>query len=354
MSNMLHLPHGDVPLPAFFPDGTYGVVRGVDAEDLKGVAVAGLVMNSYHLMSRPGVSVVKALGGLHAFAAWDRPILTDSGGFQVFSLIRENPKYGEVRTNEVIFRPDMGREKLVLTPEKSIQSQFAYGSDIMMCLDYCTHPDDDYDTNARAVDITIAWAERCKKEYETQLASRRFVEGQQPKLFGIIQGGSYPELRRRCAQALVDIGFDGFGFGGFPVDGEGELVMDILALTAELMPDDLPKYAMGLGKPEGIRACHAMGYRLFDCVIPTREGRRGRLYVQDGSARGYSLYYALDEKHRKAKGPVDAACDCPLCRNYSRAYLFHLLKANDTLAMRLGTMHNVRFYTRWMEQLRGD
>lgn len=352
MVTSLKLLHGEVPLPAFFPDGTYGVVRGVDADDLVGVQVPGLVMNSYHLLTRPGVAAIRALGGLHAFAGWKRPILTDSGGFQVFSLIRENPKYGEVRTNEVIFRPDMGRGKLVLTPEKSIQSQFAYGSDIMMCLDYCTHPDDDYDTNARAVDITVAWAARCKREYETQLAQRRLPAEKRPLLFGIIQGGSYPELRKRCAAALIDIGFDGFGFGGFPADGAGNLVTDILALTGELMPDHLPKYAMGLGKPDGIAACHGMGYRLFDCVIPTREGRRGRLYVFDGEGTDYSLYYVLDEKHRKAAGSIDDSCDCPCCRTYSRAYLFHLFKTGDTLGARLGTLHNLRFYMRFMERLR--
>jgi len=351
----LNLSHGKVRLPAFFPDGTYGVVRCVDAADLLACDVGGLVMNSYHLLTKPGLGVLKKFGGLHAFSGWDRPILTDSGGFQVFSMIRDNPKYGEIRRGEVVFRPDGGKEKIILTPEKSIASQFTYGSDIMMCLDYCTHPDDSYETNAFSIEVTIDWARRCKKEYEKQLAMRKIPYEKRPLLFGIIQGGSFFDLRQQCADALIEIGFDGYGFGGWPVNSGGGLVEVILEYTAKLMPDGTPKYAMGLGKPDGIIKCCGMGYNLFDCVIPTREARHNRLYVFDDDCGWddlkYKHYYILDEEHIRETGPVSRQCDCLTCRKYSRGYLYHLYKVGDSLAYRLATIHNLRFYTQLMERL---
>jgi queuine tRNA-ribosyltransferase len=356
MLTELHLIHGKVPLPAFFPDGTYGVVRCVDSNDLLDCNVSGLVMNSYHLLSKPGLSVIKKFKGLNTFCGWERPILTDSGGFQVFSLIRNNPKYGEIRKNEIIFRPNGEKEKVILTPEKCIASQFTYASDIMMCLDYCTHPDDSYDTTALSVDITIEWARRCKQEYEKQLAMRKIQHEKRPLLFGIIQGGSFFDLRDTCAKALIDIGFDGYGFGGWPVNGKGELVEDVLEYTANLMPAEKPKYAMGLGKPGGVHTCFKMGYNLFDCVIPTREARRNRLYVFDEAAEGgglkYKHYDILDDEHIREDFPVSDQCDCLTCRKYSRAYLHHLYKTGDSLAFRLATIHNLRFYTQFTERLR--
>ncbi len=348
MLTELHLPHGKVALPAFFPDGTYGTVRCADASDLESCGVPGIVMNSFHLLTRPGLGVIRAAGGLHAFSGWDGPILTDSGGFQVFSLVRENPSNGEIRKNGVIFRRENG-EKLHLTPEKCIQAQFACGSDIMMCLDWCTHPEDSRDTNALSVDMTVSWAERCRGEYDKQIRARRVPLEERPLLFAIIQGGSFPELRERCARGLREIGFDGYGFGGWPADAGGGLVEEILRYTAELMPEGLPRYAMGVGKPEGIAACRKMGYDLFDCVIPTREARHNRLYVSDGEGAGYSYYYILDDEHIRDRRPVSEHCDCLLCRRYTRAYLYHLQKTGDPLACRLATLHNLRFYARLME-----
>ena len=352
MIKTLQLKHGTVNLPAFFPDGTYGVVRCVDSFDLERCNVPGLVMNSYHLLTKPGLNVLKSVGGLHAFTNWNHPIITDSGGFQVFSLIRENPKYGEVRKNEIIFRPNADEDKLILTPEKSIQSQFVYGSDIIMCLDYCTHPDDGYEENKRSVEVTINWAKRCKEEYLKQLNNRRIKECDKPLLFAIIQGGSFFDLRKYCADELKTIGFDGYGFGGFPINSKGELVEDILQYTADLMPDDKPKYAMGIGKPDGIKKCYDMGYNLFDCVIPTREARHNKLYIfKNNSGFEYEAYYALDEKNIRNTMRISDECDCHACRNYSRAYLYHLYKIGDSLAFRLATIHNLRFYSMFMERL---
>ena len=358
MIDTLLLNHGAVPLPAFFPDGTYGTVRCVDAGDLHNCQVPGLVMNGFHLLTKPGISVLRQFKGVNNFSGWDRPIITDSGGFQVFSLIRQNSKFGEVRKNELIFRPDGGNEKVILTPEKSIQFQFACGSDIMMCLDYCTHPEDSYEINKLSVELTVDWAKRCKQEYDMQLKSRKISPENRPLIFAIIQGGGYRDLRKICADELIDIGFDGFGFGGWPVASDGTLIDDILEYTANLMPDGKVKYAMGLGKPDGILKCVEMGYNLFDCVIPTREARHNRLYVFNDDSEdepfSYSHYYILDDKHIREDIPVSASCDCPTCRKYSRAYLYHLYKIGDSLAYRLATMHNLRFYTRLMEKIRDN
>jgi queuine tRNA-ribosyltransferase len=222
-----------------------------------------------------------------------------------------------------------------------------------MCLDYCTHPDDDYETQKRSVDITIRWAKRCKDEYNKIVLSNKKYADKKPLLFGIIQGGGDEALRKECAAALIEMGFSGYGFGGWPLDGSGRLMEDILAYTAELMPDDMVKYAMGVGKPENIVACARMGYNLFDCVIPTREARNNRLYVFDGETPfSYVYYYILDEAHIRDGAPVSTECDCLACRKYSRAYLHHLYKLGDSLGYRLATLHNLRFYTRLMEKIR--
>ncbi|MCL2372579.1 MAG: tRNA guanosine(34) transglycosylase Tgt [Defluviitaleaceae bacterium] len=343
--------HGKVILPSFFPDGTRGVVRCVDASDLAACGVQGVVMNTYHLMTKPGAATVKAMGGLHRFSGWDGTIITDSGGFQVFSLLRENSSLGEIRPNEIIFRRD--GKKTVLSPEKCIQSQLAYGADILMALDYCTHPDDPPELQKKAVDVTIRWGKKCMDTFKSMRG-----EGQ---LFGIIQGGNHNDLRQECAQALLDMGYSGFGFGGWPLDGDGRLTEEILAHTAQLIPPGHVKYAMGIGRPENIVACVKMGWQLFDCVIPTREARHNRLYIFnedyqsptdiDTSNNFYKHMYILDDIYRRDGAPISKICDCHTCRNYSRGYLRHLLSIGDGLGLRLATIHNLRFFTMLMEAL---
>lgn len=353
----MELIHGEIELPAFFPDGTRGVVRTIDTNDLLKANVQGLVMNSYHLLVKPGTKLISNLGGLNEFINWDNPILTDSGGFQVFSLIGQNNKFGEIRRDKIIFRPSSESKKIILTPEKSIVSQFRYGSDIMMCLDYCTHVDDSYEINKLAVEITIDWAKRCKKEY-LKLCSQKYKgSAKGPKIFGIIQGGNDKKLRERCAQELIDVGFDGFGYGGWPLDGNGDLLYDMLKFTADLMPNDKIKYAMGVGKPHEIVKCCQMGYTLFDCVIPTREARNKKLYIFNNesdlsSDDFYSYIYINDAKFVRDKGPISSKCSCYTCQNYSRAYLHHLFRINDPLAFRLATIHNITFYTKLMKLIR--
>jgi len=352
----LVLPHGTVKLPAFFPDGTRGVVRCVDSQDLEACKVQGLIMNTYHLMTKPGATTIKATGGLNKFANWKHPIITDSGGFQVFSLLRENASFGEIRPNEIIFRKD--GKKTVLSPEKCIQAQLAYGSDVLMALDYCTHPNDPYEKQVLSVDVTIRWGKKCMDTFMRQGA------GKESQLFGIIQGGNEKALRKKCADALLQMGFTGFGFGGWPLDEDGKLTDEILAYTAELVPDHMVKYAMGIGRPENIVACARMGYSLFDCVIPTREARHNRLYVfsQEYTSFAdinfdenfYNYMYILDDEYRRDGRPISHICDCHACTNYSRAYLRHLISIGDSLGYRLATMHNLRFYTMLMEKLQYD
>jgi queuine tRNA-ribosyltransferase len=360
--------HGDVALPAFFPDGTRAVIRSLDAQDVRLTGTPGIVMNAYHLMRHPGINVLSHLGGLHAFTGWNGPILTDSGGFQVYSLLRENPSLGVVRRNEAVFTADGDKDKVVLSPEKSVRMQVSARSDIIMCLDWCIHPDDPPGVNARSVETTVRWARKCRQEFD-RLVEERYDAGtgagdgsRRPLLFGIIQGGEDEVLRRECAAALIDMKFDGYSFGGWPLDGERNLVRDTLELTASLMPDDLPRYAMGIGKPENVVACVRMGYNLFDSVIPTRDARHLRLYVfnaprlEDVRPDGdfYSTLYMQDRKHMRDDGPISEACDCYTCRNYSRAYLYHLFRVEDGLADRLATIHNLRFYAELMDLLKKE
>jgi queuine tRNA-ribosyltransferase len=309
-------------------------------------------------MTKPGANTIKSLGGLNKFANWNKPVITDSGGFQVFSLIRENSAFGEIRPNEIIFRRD--GKKTVLSPEKCIQSQLAYGSDILMALDYCTHPNDSYQRQAESVYVTIRWGKKCMETFNKAVKKNE----NSPKLFGIIQGGNEKDLRKKCAHALLQMGYEGFGFGGWPLDENGRLTVEILAYVAELIPEGMVKYAMGVGRPENIVACARMGYSLFDCVIPTREARHNRLYVFnrefekpeniDLSRDFYYYHYILDDEYRRDGRPISNICDCLACANYSRAYIRHLVSIGDSLGHRLATIHNLRFYTMLMEMLQNE
>lgn len=369
MLEYLETLHKTIQLPAFLPDGTRGVVRSLDSSDLVQTGTQGIVMNVYHLMQNPGAGVIKRLGGLHQFCGWSGPILTDSGGFQIYSLLRENPKRGVVRPKGVIFYPENGGtnskgKKIILSPEKCIQLQFQMGSDIMMCLDWCTHPEDPPEILRESVDLTIRWAKACKEEYDRQLENRGKAKdlkaSGRPLIFGIIQGGRDFSERKRCASALLELGFDGYGFGGWPLDNQGNLLQEMLEYTANLMPNHLPKYALGVGKPENVVACVKMGYTLFDTVLPTRDARHKRLYIFNASrweeidleGDFYSHLYLQDEKHRTSGEPISLLCDCLLCRNYSRAYLYHLFAIGDPLAFRLATLHNLRFYNLLFDRIR--
>ena len=395
--------HGEIALPAFLPDATRGCIRTLDAGDVAASGVQGLVVNAYHLMLRPGARLIQSLGGIHQFMNWHRPVLVDSGGFQVFSLIRQRPNLGTIRQGEVIFRSPYDGDKTVLTPRKSIEVQHHLGADIMMCLDDCTHAEEGSAQQAQAVDRTIRWARECRETfdalYNSSSPQRRRERGEtierstsniqhptsnergttepgtrnpeperatrarlrRPLLFGIVQGGADLDLRRRCAEALIELDFDGYGLGGWPLDSKGNLLTETLGFVADLLPADRPRYAMGIGKPENVVACARMGYDLFDCVIPTRDARHHHVFafVADwpealdlDRPAFYEKLNLLSGRFARDGAPISSICDCACCRSYSRAYLRHLFQVKDLLGSRLSTIHNLRFYTMLMERLR--
>lgn len=355
----LKLPRGVLPLPAFLPDATLGVVRAVDSFDLLRCSVPAVVMNTFHLMQRPGSSTIHSLGGLHKMSAWPLPIITDSGGFQAYSLIQQNARFGSLNEEGITFTPEGGQRKFHLTPEKAVQLQMSYDSDIIMCLDYCTHVDAPDAVQELSVTRTIAWAQRCRREFWRLVEQKRLSEGQRPLLFAVIQGGGSHELRRRCGEALLAMGFDGYGYGGWPLDGQGNLLRDVIAYTREIVPAQFPMHALGVGHPNNIVECVRSGYEIFDSAMPTRDARHGRLYVFTPATspaqwqdKWFSFFYAHDDKNIKSDLPVSDICDCICCTNYSRGYLYHLFKINDTLFPRLATIHNLRFMTMLMQRLR--
>jgi queuine tRNA-ribosyltransferase len=361
MLKVLHLPHGQLDLPEFLPDATKGLVRTVDSADLEHCGVRGLVMNTFHLMQNPGSSTIQSLGGLHAMSGWAGPIVTDSGGFQIYSLIRQNPKFGSLSSKGAIFRQEGSGRKFNLTPEKSIQLQLAYGADLLFCLDDCTHVDDSYETQAESVERTIDWARRCKAEFQRLNDERHIPDGSRPLLFAVIQGGGYMQLRQHCAHSLLEIGFDGYGYGGWPLDNQGNLLVDILSHTRELVPGEFPMHALGVAHPYNVLQVASLGYELADGAMPTRDARHARLYrfnVDPGSPNAtlsgewFSFIYLLDQKHVKNSNPISPYCDCLLCTRYSTGYLHHLFKIGDSLALRLATLHNLRFMTQLTSNLR--
>jgi queuine tRNA-ribosyltransferase len=355
----LTLPSGELALPAFLPDATRGVVRSIDSADLAGAGVRALVMNVYHLMQKPGSSTIQALGGLHRMAQWPGPIVTDSGGFQIYSLIRQNSRFGTINEQGATFQPEGADRKYQLTPEKSVQLQLAYGADIVICLDDCTHVDDSYDEQAKSVSRTIKWARRCREEFDRQLQQRKRDRSTRPLLFGVVQGGGSQDLRRECAQALLEIGFDGYGYGGWPLDKNHQLLTDTLAYTRSLIPAEFPMHALGIGQPENIATCARLGYAMFDSALPTRDARNGRLYVYNVDPTSerfelvgnwFSYLYIGDKKYIKTSTPLPH-CDCHTCANYSIGYLHHLHQINETLFYRLATIHNLRFMMQLMNAI---
>lgn len=331
-------------------------MRSVDGQDLLACGIQAVQMNVFHLMQKPGSSTIQALGGLHQMAGWKRPIFTDSGGFQVYSLIRQNPKSGSINEKGAIFHIE-GR-KFNLTPEKSIQLQLSYGSDVVICLDDCTHVDDSLETQTESVQRTVKWAKQCKREFTRLVESKKWEDGKRPFLIAVIQGGNAKDLRRQCAEQLLEIGFDGYGYGGWPLDRDGNLLHDMVGYVRELVPPQFTVHALGVGHPANILACVQMGYELFDSTMPTRDARHGRLYAfavdprtSPLSDKFFSFVYPQDDKQIKNSQPISPFCDCPTCTHYTLGYLHHLFKVGDSLYPRLATIHNLRFMMQLMENL---
>ncbi len=358
----LSLQSGTLFFPIFLPDATYGMVRAADAEDLERIGTQALVMNTFHLMQRPGSTTIKALGGIHRMSGWNKPIMTDSGGFQAYSLIHNNPKAGSITDQGLTFLPEGSARKILLTPEKSIQLQLSYGADIIVCLDDCTHVDADDSAQRLSVQRTIDWAKRSRKTFDSLLSQKRANPEYKPLLFGVIQGGRSLNLRKECAEALLEIGFDGFGYGGWPLDANSNLLSDILAYTRKLIPMQYPLHALGVGHPENVVACYQMGYPMFDSAMPTRDARHGRLYTfcdlpehinLNAPGKDWLQYlYIQDEKNIKDNRPLVDGCTCPVCQRYSVGYLHHLFKMNDPLFPRLATLHNLGFMNLLLQMMR--
>ncbi len=328
----LRCAHGTVPTPIFMPVGTLATVKAVPPRDLEEAGAKIILGNTYHLFLRPGHELIAALGGLHRFMGWDRPILTDSGGFQIFSL----EELAEISEEGAAFRSHIDGSRLFLSPEKAVEVQQALGSDIMMALDTCIPYPAGYDTAARATELTGRWARRCRAAH-----TRREL-----LLFGIVQGGMFPELRRMAAEELVDIGFDGYAIGGVSVGEPVEEMREMTRVSAELLPRERPVYLMGVGTPEDLVESVSMGVDMFDCVMPTRNARNGMLFTSTGRI------VIKNSRFRDDPGPVDEECDCYNCRNFSRAYLRHLYVSREILASYLNTVHNLRYYLRLMEGMR--
>jgi queuine tRNA-ribosyltransferase len=332
---VLELPHGTVETPVFMPVGTYGTVKAMSPAELEDLGTQIVLGNTFHLWLRPGLQVVEAHHGLHRFMGWNRPILTDSGGYQVFSLgaLRKITEEG------VRFASPINGDRLMLTPEESMRIQRTLDSDIAMVFDECTpHPATER-AAAHSMRLSLRWAERSKREWERGAATAN-------ALFGIVQGGMHEGLRDESLAGLAAIGFDGYAIGGLSVGEPKEDMLRILAHTAPRLPPDRPRYLMGVGTPEDIVAGVASGIDMFDCVLPTRNARNGWLFTRWGDLK------IRNARHRDDTRPIDEACACYACRHFSRAYLHHLDRAKEILGARLATLHNLYYYLTLMRELR--
>ncbi len=329
---VIDTPHGRVSTPAFMPVGTQGAVKALTPEQVHALGAEIVLGNTYHLMLRPGHRLIAKLGGLHRFMNWQGPILTDSGGFQIYSL-------GNLRTmteEGATFQSHIDGSRHFLSPEMAIEIQEDLGSDVMMCLDECIAYPSERGEIERALGRTARWAARCKKSRRNEARA----------LFGIIQGGVDRDLRRRGVEEIASIGFDGYALGGLSVGEPKELLLDTLAATAPLLPEDRPRYLMGVGTPEDLVDGVYHGIDMFDCVMPTRSARNGLLFTNGEKV------VIKNARYREDGSPIDSQCDCYTCQNYSRAYLRHLYVAGEILAMVLNTIHNLRYYLRLMERIR--
>lgn len=330
---VLHTPHGSYPTPMFMPVGTLATVKTMSPEELKQMGAGVILSNTYHLWLRPGHEIVKEAGGLHAFMNWDQAILTDSGGFQVFSL----SEFRRIEEEGVHFRNHLNGDKLFLSPEKSMEIQNALGSDIMMAFDECPPYPATHDYMKKSVERTSRWAERCLNAH-----NRTEDQG----LFGIVQGGEFEDLRKQSASDLVSLDFPGYAVGGLSVGEPKDVMNRMLEFTTPLLPSNKPRYLMGVGSPDSLIDGSIRGIDMFDCVLPTRIARNGTLMTSNGRLVVKNAAYARDFN------PIDENCDCYTCRNYSRAYIRHLIKCDETFGIRLTTYHNLHFLLKLMEQVR--
>ena len=328
----LSFARGTVQTPCFMPVGTYGTVKAMSPEEIKGIGAEIILGNTFHLMLRPGTEVIEAHGDLHDFMAWDKPILTDSGGFQVFSLAQSR----KITEAGVTFASPVDGSKVFMGPEESMDVQRKLGSDIVMIFDECTPYPATHEEAKVSMELSLRWAKRSKDAFA----------GNPNALFGIVQGGMYSDLRQVSAEGLAAIDFDGFAIGGLSVGEPKDLREQVLKTTMPLLPTDKPRYLMGVGKPEDILEAVLLGVDMFDCVMPTRNARNGYLFTWDGVVK------IRNAKHEMDTTPIDEGCGCYTCQNYSKSYLRHLDKCNEMLGSRLNTIHNLYFYQEFMQHIR--
>lgn len=330
----VHLAHGDVQTPAFMPVGTYGTVKGMLPRDIHAIGAEIILGNTFHLWLRPTTEVIDKFGGLHDFIGWNKPILTDSGGFQVFSL----GAMRKIKEEGVYFRSPIDGAKVFLSPEISMQIQKSLNSDIVMQFDECTPYPATFAEADKSLELSLRWGKRCLDEHERL--------GNTNALFGIIQGSMYHDLRQKSLEGLLNLNFDGYAIGGLSVGEPKEEMLNVLNYLPDDMPHDKPRYLMGVGKPEDIVEAVRRGVDMFDCVMPTRNARNGHYFITFGAVKIKNAVHRFDES------PLDSACDCYTCQNFSRAYLHHLFKCNEMLSAQLGTIHNLRYYQRLMAGIR--
>ena len=343
-------PHGEVETPVFMPVGTVATVKAVPQDVLEELGVQILLNNTYHLYLRPGVEQVRKLGGVQRFMAWDKPILTDSGGFQVFSL----SELRKVTEEGVAFKSHLDGSAHFFSPEKSLEAEIGLGADIVMAFDECTEYPAERSRAQGSMEMTARWAKRSKDYFEAHKRETPWFESksvekgsdQTQALFGIVQGGMYPDLRRESAERTVEIGFPGYAIGGLSVGEPRDKTWEIVNETIPLLPKDKPRYVMGVGTPEEIVKYVSLGVDMMDCVLPTRAARHGLLFTSQGKLNIKNARYALDE------APLDPNCRCKVCERYSRAYLRHLYAANEVLAQVLNTVHNLAYYLDTMRRVR--
>jgi queuine tRNA-ribosyltransferase len=321
------------------PVGTQATVKAMSPDELKDIGAEIILSNTYHLFLRPGHELVGQLGGLHDFMRWNRPVLTDSGGFQVFSLA----PLRKITPEGVHFRSHLDGSEQFLSPELAMEIQFTLGADIAMAFDECTPYPATREYALKSLELTTEWAGRCR---EAQLKAQEPAEDGGPAVFGIVQGGMYRDLREMSAEQIQDVGFDGYAVGGVSVGEPKELMHEVISYSADLLPKDRPRYLMGVGAPDDMLVAVGAGFDMFDCVMPTRNARNGTLFTSQGRV---SIKRA---EHRDDPGPLDPECGCYTCRNFSRAYLRHLFMAREILSMRLNTIHNLFFYLDFMRKMR--
>ncbi|MFP3981689.1 MAG: tRNA guanosine(34) transglycosylase Tgt [Desulfobacterales bacterium] len=334
-TGILNTAHGPVKTPVFMPVGTLGSVKAVSPEELLACGAQMILGNTYHLYLRPGCEIIESFGGLHGFMNWHRPILTDSGGFQIYSLA----KMAKITEDGYAFQSHIDGSSHLITPEDAVCIQLRLNPDVLMCLDQCiSHPATEKQAEA-AHRLTVCWAQRCRAEKDRAGAGDNL-------LFGIVQGGMYPHLRRLSAEALAELDFPGYAVGGLSVGEPRELMHETAQYTLPLLPDEKPRYVMGVGRPEDLVEMAGFGADMFDCVMPTRNARNGQLFTAEGTVNINNAGFRTDTE------PVEPGCTCYTCCSYSRAYLHHLYRNRELLAYRLNTIHNLHYYTRLMQQMR--